>query len=93
MGTFQKAGSLPAATHPPHTFPKSGDNVSLAHQLACRPQPEKQGRVVGNSLSFRNDNFHDTEHALGLFWSHMENPGIMNGCEDVIKCLSIVLSM
>ena len=59
----------------------------------CRPQPERQGRVVGSSLSFRNDNFHDTELVLGLFLSHLENAGNMNDCEDVIKCLSTVLSM
>ena len=59
----------------------------------CRPQPERQGRVVGSSLSFRNDNFHDTELVLGLFLSHLENAGNMNDCKDVIKCLSTVLSM
>lgn len=59
----------------------------------CRPQPERQGRVVGSSLSFRNDNFHDTEHVLGLFLSHLENAGNMNGCENVIKRLSTVLSV
>ena len=49
--------------------------MSRAHQLICRPQPGRQGRVAGNSLSFRNDNFHDMEHVLGLFLSHLENAG------------------
>ena len=48
--TLWRAGSLSGTTHPLPSLLKSGDNVSLTHQPTCKPQPERQGRMVVKGL-------------------------------------------